>query len=221
MTPSILGLAPSASSLPEFLDVPLIENLWQQASVFNPIISFAGADLSGGMYLGSINFSLINGPITNYSVLPQSDRWSLGMNGIAVGNSSLGYNGELTVVFNSPYHMMPKPAFNVVRQLLNFTGPTFTQGNVMVASGSCLFGFNPPNITYTVDGKNLTLTPSQYIQTTVNPEVCYLLIAGWAGPAPQGLTYTLGSSIFISGSYAVFNYANATFGLAELDSSPV
>lgn len=209
-----MGVALNASSTPDFVNPPVIVKLWQQAQAANQIVSFAGVNHQGEMYMGGINFDNVTGPITNYSARLNDGRWSLALNNIQLGPYILGYNGKLTVAFNSPYHMMPMSAFNLVRQLLNFTGPTYTRGSVTVASGPCLLG--APNLEFVVDGVDLVLTSGQYIISTADPNICYLAVAGWSGPIPDGLSFTLGSSLFASGAYTVFDYANKTFGLATL-----
>lgn len=135
----------------------------------------------------------------------------MGFGGIYLGDLSLGYNGKMTVVYNSFFHMGPRSFFNIIRQRLGFTNSPITVGGVTFAQGPCAATY--PNVTITLSGVNLTLTPDQYIRTS--DAACVLGFATWNRTAPDGLPWTLGWAL-LHNTYTQFNYGQRTFGFAYL-----
>lgn len=200
---------------PMFLD-----KLYQEAQIGSRILAFLGRFSvdqpynSGAMYLGSIDESLYQGPLTNYSVTIENGNWAFGLSDIAFGDVGLGYNGFVTIDTTSPFNVVPMPVFAAIVNLINIPHIILPYGELVEAVFQCsALDFNTlPNITYYLDHQPLVMTPYQYIG--VGPYgFCGLAFAGTDVVSPVQAAFTLGT-LLMNSTFTVFDFDQKTFGFA-------
>lgn len=168
----------------------------------------------GAMFLGDVNSTLFTSSLTSYPVNVDTGNWAFKLSNLAVDDTSLGYNGYVTIATNSPLSVAPMAIFKSLVSLLPLQDVNFLLFGGLVATFNCTTSNFPtafPNITYDLSGVPLVLTPHQYVlDLRPNNDSCIFMIGGSNKIEPHGAAYTLGSYVFNS-TYSVFDMENRIF----------
>lgn len=213
----------------EGLGVPnFIENLYSQAQIAQKVVGIAYdlpptiASSAGTLYLGGYNASKAGGPFTQYPVQLNTQYWSYTLTNVAVGSSSVGYNGLLVVDTGFPFSMVPTSLYHLLLQLIFPPSVTLTPvsgATYQYVQFNCSATTYPnlPNITFYLGGQPFVMDAYKYI-TYNSPTSCTMNIAGtlpgYTAPAP----YILGAPAFNS-TLSVFDVGNRTMSVAPLSAN--
>ncbi len=142
-----------------------LQTLYEQARVNQRLLTFEvlNTTVHGSLVIGE--------PLTPYTmiyypVLEDSAGWIMPLHNIEVGSTSLGYNGRVEVIVNSPYHVVNQVTWGAITSLLNLSQIEVQQQfGIYQGTFDCPDDlFNAlPNITYSLSGLPLTLTRDNYV----------------------------------------------------------
>jgi cathepsin D len=198
--------------------IPPWYNIISQNLVTDKVFSFwlnknpTGAK-GGELVLGGTDSTRYTGTPT-YVPLTNETYWQFKLDDISVRETSLGYCGSTgcVAIADTGTSLIAGPTAQMKALNLKLGAITVVNGEAIL---SCKEIPLMPDVTFTLNGKKFTLTPSQYVlkETSGNSTEC---ISGFLGidiPTPPGPLYILGD-VFISTYYTIFDYGNKQVGFA-------
>jgi hypothetical protein len=220
-----MGFGFSTPDFPNF-----VQTLYEQAQLQYNLISF-GIDLndrplppgttSSFAVVGNIRQDMVLTPFVNYSVDIPNGNWSFTLYNVAIDNLRLGYNGFVSVDFNSPFSVVPTPFIETFFAFVNVTASVFGFGELTVYQFDCNANQWPdpniwPNITYSMaGGVPFVMTPFQYVFKDPNNDTsCTLGFADSGTVDPADRAWTLGVNAF-NGTYVAFDFPDKVMMVAE------
>ncbi|XP_077194902.1 cathepsin E-like [Paroedura picta] len=210
----VLGLA--YPSLAVGSGLPVFDNMIKQALVEEPVFSFIlnrGDDNDGGeLILGGIDHSLYRGSI-HWAKVTEKKYWQIEVNNVKVqGQLALCLDGCNAIV-DSGTSLITGPLTEIIK-LQQYIGARPTPYGEYVVD--CRRLSSLPQITFTISGKEFTLTSEQYIikESTREELVCISGFQAMAVGRDTVPTWILGD-VFMSGFYCIFDRGNDRVGFAK------
>ncbi|KAM4038416.1 cathepsin E-like [Anomaloglossus baeobatrachus] len=197
--------------------VPVFDQIMKQHLVDKPIFSFHlnkddNFEYGGELILGGIDHSLYKGPI-HWIPLTDKGYWQIRLDNIKVhGKVAFCPNGCEAIV-DSGTSLITGPSVDVKRlqKLIGATPLLF--GEFIV---DCRHASKLPTVTFTIDNRDYTITPEQYVLKERTDKSSHCL----TGFQPMDLTTKSGQlwilgDIFMSKFYSVFDREKDRVGLAK------
>ena len=202
----ILGMAFSVLSV-NSIPTPF-DNLVSQGLVDTAQFSFylgSSESDSGELLLGGTDSKYYTGDIS-WVNLYSATYWEIQIGGLTVGKTS--YVSEPTkAIVDSGTSILTGPSETVAAIAKSMGAKEIIAGEYMLA---CNYN-KLPDLLFTIDGKEYTLTPEDYLIPDGN--LCLLGLMGMDIPAPTGPLWILGD-VFMRKYYTVFDTANKRVGFA-------
>jgi len=207
----ILGLAFDSISVDSV--TPWWYNLVNQGEVSDPVFSFwlskdPNASQGGEITFGGLDDSRYSGDVT-YVPLNSETYWAFLMDDLKIGGKSAGVCSDCQAIADTGTSLLAGPKDDV--QKINDaigakTGPT---GEATV---DCSALSSMPDISFTLKGKDFTLTPDQYV-LKVSAGKSTECLSGFMGIDLPKPLWILGD-VFIGSYYTVFDFGNKQVGFA-------
>ncbi|KAJ7329811.1 hypothetical protein JRQ81_015985 [Phrynocephalus forsythii] len=214
----VLGLA--YPSLSVINTVPVFDNMIKQELVEKPMFSFflnRGNDFEDGgeLILGGIDYSLFQGSIHWVNVTRQH-YWQIHMDNVKIQGQIVACDSGCEAIVDSGTSLIVGPVLEI-KSLQEHIGATpLSSGEFFV---DCKRLSSLPSITFTIGGKDFTLTAEQYIikETIGKHDLC---ISGFQslnnldfGSSNTSL-WILGD-VFMSAFYSIFDRGLDRVGFAQ------
>ncbi|XP_044133092.1 cathepsin E-A-like [Bufo gargarizans] len=197
--------------------VPVFDRIMEKNLVNKPIFSFHlnkddNFEYGGELIIGGIDHSLYKGPI-HWIPLTNKGYWQIRLDSIKVhGKGVLCPNGCEAIV-DSGTSLITGPSADV-KKLQKFIGATpLLYGEYFV---DCSHISSLPTVTFTIDKRDYTITPEQYVmkEHAGNSPRCLTGFQPMDLSAKSGQLWILGD-IFMSKFYSIFDRENDRVGLAK------
>jgi len=211
----ILGMAYVSISVDNV--TPVWYNIIKQGLVQQQVFSFwlsqdPTATPGGELTLGGVDSTRYTGDFS-YAPLTNETYWEFNVDDFALGGTSLGWcsGSPCSAICDSGTSLIVGPS-KLVNALNRKLGAIIENGEGIFLS--CNVISKLPNIDITINGKDFTLTPSDYVlKVTSDGETeC---ISGFAGmDLPFNNFYILGD-VFIAAYTTVFDFENQQVGWAK------
>jgi len=198
--------------------IPPWYNIISQGLVTNQLFSFwlnknPNGARGGELILGGTDNTRFTGTPT-YVPLTNETYWQFKLDDISLRGKSLGYCGAsgCVAIADTGTSLIAGPSAHMKALNLQIGAITITNGEALL---NCKEIPLMPTVTFTLNGKQFTLTPSQYVlqETSGNTTDCISGFLGLDIPSPPGPLYILGD-VFISTYYTIFDYGNKQVGFA-------
>jgi len=160
----------------------------------------------GELVLGGYDTAHFTGDITWVNLLAAT-YWEITLGGMKVGDTQYVASGGVKAIVDSGTSILTGPTETVASIAKQIGAKEIIAGEYMVA---CKYD-TLPNFTFTIDGKDYVLTPSDYL--IPDGDLCLLGLMGMDIPAPTGPLWILGD-VFMRKYYTVFDTANKRVGFA-------
>lgn len=205
----ILGLGFDSISVNKV--VPPFYNAFNRGLLDHPVFSFRlgdsdNSDDGGNFTIGGYVNSLYTGNITWLPVRRQA-YWEVRLDGVGLGDEFAELENTGAVV-DTGTSLLTFPS--ALAEILN-TQIGATKGWNGQYTVDCNTRPFLPDLTFTLDGTNFTLSADQYILETAGS--CISAITPMDFPAPVGPLAIIGD-VFLRKYYSIYDYGNSAVGLA-------
>ncbi|KAL8213668.1 UNVERIFIED_CONTAM: hypothetical protein K2H54_000606 [Gekko kuhli] len=158
----VMGLA--YPSLAVGSGLPVFDNMMKQELLEEPVFSFIlnrgdNNEDGGELILGGIDHSLYKGFI-HWAKVTEKKYWQIEVNNVKVQGQPVLCLGGCNAIVDSGTSLITGPLTEIIK-LQQYIGATPTQYGEYVVDCKRLSSL--PQITFTISGKEFTLTPEQYI----------------------------------------------------------
>eukprot|EP00238_Polyblepharides_amylifera_P006249 CAMPEP_0196579632 /NCGR_PEP_ID=MMETSP1081-20130531/23796_1 /TAXON_ID=36882 /ORGANISM="Pyramimonas amylifera, Strain CCMP720" /LENGTH=414 /DNA_ID=CAMNT_0041899271 /DNA_START=125 /DNA_END=1369 /DNA_ORIENTATION=+ len=208
----ILGLGFPAISVNHV--PPVFNMMMAQGLVKEPVFAFwlsrvagSGSAPNGGeITFGGLDPNHYTGPIT-YVPLSAATYWQFKVDSVSVGGTgTLATNQQVIADSGTSLLAGPKDVIEKIQQLIG--GTPIMAGEYTVDCNSL---DSMPDVTFTIAGKDFTLTPNDYVLQIQGQ--CLSGFMGFDLPPGLGPQWILGD-VFMGKFYTVFDYGNKQVGFA-------
>ncbi|KAG9490313.1 hypothetical protein GDO78_005935 [Eleutherodactylus coqui] len=197
--------------------VPVFDQMMKQQLVEKPIFSFhlnkdESYEHGGVLILGGIDDSLYKGPI-HWIPLTNKGYWQIRLDSIKVhGKVAFCPNG-CEAILDSGTSLITGPSVDIklLQELIGATPSSFGEYTV-----DCRYLSRYPTVTFTLDNRDYTITPHQYVlkEYTEKSPQCLTGFQPMDLNTKSGPLWILGD-IFMSKFYSIFDRENDRIGLAK------
>ncbi|CAE7828471.1 ctsd, partial [Symbiodinium microadriaticum] len=159
----------------------------------------------GELTLGGMDPAHYTGDIT-YVPLRAATYWEITLGDLQVDGESYISGGEAKAIVDSGTSILTGPSAEVAQIAAKLGAKEIIAGEYMMKCD-----YNAPNMVFTIDGNDYTLTPEDYL--IPDGDLCLLGLMALDIPAPTGPLWILGD-VFMRKYYTVFDVANERVGFA-------
>nr|CAX72306.1 cathepsin D (lysosomal aspartyl protease) [Schistosoma japonicum]CAX72314.1 cathepsin D (lysosomal aspartyl protease) [Schistosoma japonicum] len=193
---------------------PVFVNMIKQGVVDSPVFSFYLSRnitnvLGGELMIGGIDDKYYTGEI-NYVNLTEKSYWLFKMDNLTISDLSICTDG-CQAIADTGTSMIAGPT-DEVKQINQKLGATHLPGGIYTVS--CDVINNLPSIDFVINGKHMTLEPTDYIMkvSKLGSEIC---LTGFIGmDLPRKKLWILGD-VFIGKFYTIFDMGKNRVGFAK------
>ncbi|CAM9190401.1 unnamed protein product [Pylaiella littoralis] len=173
----------------------------------SPVFAFyLGDEKEGELIIGGTDPDHFLHDIT-YVPVSKKGYWQIEMDSVDVAGDSV--TSVTSAILDSGTSLLVGPSEDVKEIASKVGAVQFINGEYLMPCSSEL-----PALTFTIGGKEYTLSGDEYVMNAGNSEVCVLAIMGMDVPEPAGPLWILGD-VFMRKYYTVFDYGNARIGFAR------
>ncbi|CAH8821307.1 unnamed protein product [Trichobilharzia szidati] len=193
---------------------PVFVNMIRQNLLDSPVFSFylnrnASASLGGELMIGGIDKKYYTGEI-NYVDLKEKSYWLFQMDKLILSDTAVCLDGCLAIA-DTGTSMIAGPTEEIT-EINKKIGGTYLPGGIY--SIPCDRINNLPKIDFLINGRNMTLDPTDYIMkvSQFGTEIC---LSGFMGlDLPKRKLWILGD-VFIGKYYTIFDMGKNRVGFAK------
>eukprot|EP00904_Undaria_pinnatifida_P002144 jgi/Undpi1/11930/HiC_scaffold_4.g01629.m1 len=142
----------------------------------------------------------------DYVPVTKKGYWQIDMDDVTVSGESV--SSVKSAILDSGTSLLVGPSEDVKAIASKVGAVKFLNGEYLMPCTADL-----PLLTFSIGGKEYTLSGDEYVINAGNSKVCILAIMGMDVPEPMGPLWILGD-VFMRKYYTVFDYGNAQIGLA-------
>ncbi|KAK4471388.1 hypothetical protein MN116_004820 [Schistosoma mekongi] len=189
---------------------PVFVNMIKQGVVDSPVFSFylnrnITNVLGGELMIGGIDDKYYTGEI-NYVNLTENSYWLFEMDNLTISDLSVCTDGCLAIA-DTGTSMIAGPT-DEVKQINQKLGATYLPGGIYTVSCDAIDSL--PSIDFVINGKHMTLEPTDYIM-----KVSKICLTGFIGmDLPRKKLWILGD-VFIGKFYTIFDMGENRVGFAK------